>query len=60
MNLSFVQAEQCLCFIQKAYPLFLFGKAGEQGAGMQRGHLSCIQKRVLRRVSGHHSTVNSF
>ena len=29
----FVQAEQCLGFIQKAYPLFLFGKSGEQGAG---------------------------
>ena len=60
MNLSFVQAEQCLCFIQKAYRLFLFGKAGEQGGGMQWGHLSCIQKRVLRRVSGLPSTVNSF
>ena len=26
----FVQAEQCLGFTQKAYPMFLFGKSGEQ------------------------------
>ena len=45
----FVQAEQCLGFIRKAYPLlFLFGKSGEQGAGMQLGPPSCIQNRVLR------------
>ena len=33
----FVEAEQCLGFTQKAYPLFLFGKSGEQVAGMQLG-----------------------
>ena len=42
----FVQAEQCLGFIQKAYPLFLFEESGEQGAGMQLGPPSCIQNRV--------------
>ena len=26
----FVQAEQCLGFTQKGYPMFLFGKSGEQ------------------------------
>ena len=29
----FVQAEQCLGFTQKTYPLFLFGKSGEKGVG---------------------------
>ena len=45
----FVLSEQCLGFIQKAYPLsILFGKSGVLGADIQLGPPSCIQNRVLR------------